>query len=222
MCLVGNKRAEIAARVLLCENNFCTEFAHQLHFCGLQKLKTLILCLFHPPLNPRNHFSTVLIETNWYTMICKYSNCNSLTSIDIPNSVTSIRRNIFADCGSLTSVTIPNSVTSIDVNAFVYCESLKDVTVEWMEPLNISRWDDIFEGCPLENATLHVPIGTADKYRGAVVWKDFGYIKEYDPTGIRQVKDENQSVMNGKYLLNGRIVIKKADKEYTLDGKTVY
>ncbi len=90
MCLVGNKRAEIAARVLLCENNFCTEFAHQLHFCGLQKLNTLNLCLFHPPLNPRNHFSTVLIKTNWYTLSYKYQDCSGLTSITIPAGVTNI------------------------------------------------------------------------------------------------------------------------------------
>ena len=49
--------------------------------CGLQKLNTLNLCLFHPPLNPRNHFSTVLIKTNWYTISYKYQGCMNLTSI---------------------------------------------------------------------------------------------------------------------------------------------
>ena len=42
----------------------------------------------------------------------------SLTSITIPNSVTSIGTGAFVDCTSLTSVTIPNSVTSIGHNAF--------------------------------------------------------------------------------------------------------
>ena len=50
-------------------------------FCGLQKLNTLNLLLFHSPSNPRNHFSTVLIETNWHTTSCKYSGCNSLSTI---------------------------------------------------------------------------------------------------------------------------------------------
>jgi len=35
----------------------------------------LNLRLFHSSLNPRNHFSTVLIKTNWYTISCKYSGC---------------------------------------------------------------------------------------------------------------------------------------------------
>lgn len=46
--------------------------AHFYVFCGLQKLNTLNLRLFHSPSNPRNHFSTVLIKTNWYTTSCKY------------------------------------------------------------------------------------------------------------------------------------------------------
>ena len=44
-------------------------------FYGFVKLKVLNLCLFHPLSNPRNHFSTVLIETNWYTTFCKYLFC---------------------------------------------------------------------------------------------------------------------------------------------------
>ena len=40
--------------------------------------------------------------------------CKSLTSVTIPNSVTSIGKEAFWGCTSLTSVTIPNSVTSID------------------------------------------------------------------------------------------------------------
>ena len=40
-----------------------------------------------------------------------FSECKSLISIDIPNSVTSIGNYAFAKCQSLTSINIPNSVT---------------------------------------------------------------------------------------------------------------
>ena len=54
--------------------------------------------------------------------------CSSLTSITIPNSVTSIGAYAFYNCSSLTSITIPDSVTSISSSAFYGCSSLKSVT----------------------------------------------------------------------------------------------
>ena len=58
-----------------------------------------------------------------------FSNCSSLTSVTIPNSVTSIKHDTFKGCSSLTSVTIPNSVTSIGEEAFSYCSGLTSVTI---------------------------------------------------------------------------------------------
>ena len=55
--------------------------------------------------------------------------CSSLTSVTIPNSVTSIGDGAFDRCSSLTSVTIPNSVTSIGDGAFNNCSSLTSVTI---------------------------------------------------------------------------------------------
>ena len=55
--------------------------------------------------------------------------CWSLTSVDIPDGVTSIGDYFLSDCGSLTSVTIPNSVTSIGDNFLAFCGSLTSVTI---------------------------------------------------------------------------------------------
>ncbi len=58
-----------------------------------------------------------------------FSQCSSLTSIEIPDGVTSIGYNAFYGCGSLTSVTIGNGVTSIGDDAFYGCSSLTSVTI---------------------------------------------------------------------------------------------
>ena len=58
-----------------------------------------------------------------------FSYCSSLTSITIPDSVTSINSGAFEGCSSLTSITIPDSVAGIGSRAFEGCSSLTSVTI---------------------------------------------------------------------------------------------
>ena len=53
----------------------------------------------------------------------------SVKSITIPNSMTSIGKHAFQNCQGLTSITIPNSVTSIGEGAFWTCTGLTSITI---------------------------------------------------------------------------------------------
>ena len=75
-----------------------------------------------------------------------FRNCSSLTSIHIPDSVTSIGVYAFRDCSSLTSIHIPNSVTSIGNYAFSGCKRLSAVTIP---KSTISIGEQAFSNCPL-------------------------------------------------------------------------
>ena len=55
--------------------------------------------------------------------------CNSLKSITIPNSITVITENAFANCTSLENIIISESVTSIEGGAFYNCTSLKSIII---------------------------------------------------------------------------------------------
>ena len=59
-----------------------------------------------------------------------FYNCTALTSVSIPNSVTTIGYHAFNGCTSLSAVTIPNSVTQIQDYAFYGCTSLSAINVD--------------------------------------------------------------------------------------------
>ena len=76
----------------------------------------------------------------WYA----FAWCSRLTSIVIPNSVTSIGQSAFNACSGLTSITIPNSVTSIGIGAFSSCSGLTSITI----PNSVTSIEDLaFDGC---------------------------------------------------------------------------
>ena len=54
-----------------------------------------------------------------------FSSCSILTSIAIPEGVTSIEEVVFSGCSGLTSIIIPSSVTSIGASAFSDCDSIE-------------------------------------------------------------------------------------------------
>ena len=73
-----------------------------------------------------DHISDLLLAKYWVITGCKYSKCSSLTSVTIPDSVTTIGDHAFSDCSSLTNITIPDSVTTIGNGAFSACSSLRE------------------------------------------------------------------------------------------------
>lgn len=88
------------------------------------------------------------------TMIDHAAFFNSVvTSVTIPDSVTSIDDNAFGFCSQLTNISIPNSVTYIGFSAFAHCTSLKSITL----PSSLSSISEaLFSGCS-QLTTIHIP-----------------------------------------------------------------
>ena len=109
-----------------------------------------------------------------------FSHCKSLTSIKIPDSVTSIGYTAFYDCNSLKSIKIPNSIKSIGNYAFENCISLTSInipsSVEWIGHC-------VFENCTslkqvvFEGKTID-QVKAMDNYPWGI--KDESIVKCYD------------------------------------------
>ena len=110
-----------------------------------------------------------------------FSNCSSLTSVIIPNSVTSIGDSAFYDCTGLESVTIGNSVTSIGNDAFYLCSSLTNITslATTAPTIQSQTFQYVKRG-----GTLTVPSGST----GYDVWMGTGnyYLGKYNWTKVEQ------------------------------------
>lgn len=65
--------------------------------------------------------------------------CSGMTDIIIPNSVTSIGNYAFDCCVNLANIIIPNSVTTIGSNVFSNCSSLTKIVVDSNNPKYDSR-----------------------------------------------------------------------------------
>ena len=151
---------------------------------------------------------TFMNRTRKVTSIGNYAfrDCSGLTSVTIGSGVTSIGGSAFHDCFCLTSVTIPNSVTSIGNRAFNGVDIDIPTVISLIEnPFTITGKTSLFSTFTqntFNNATLYVPKGTIDKYKATDGWKDFLFIKEGTPTGIKVI--ENIQSKNATiYDLNG-------------------
>ncbi len=98
-----------------------------------------------------------------------------IVDIVIPNTVTTIQRNVFNGCKSLVSVVIPASVEAIKDRAFFSCNNLKSVyclsdvppTLETI--IDYDDYGDTYEDNVFSytNATLYVPQGKVSAYQSS-------------------------------------------------------
>ena len=88
-----------------------------------------------------------------------FTECDNLTSITLPNSLTSIGEGAFYNCSSLTNIVIPEGVTSIGKYAFFWCCDLKSITL----PNTLTNIGyKAFQWCALTNVKLPESLTTIE------------------------------------------------------------
>lgn len=104
---------------------------------------------------------TSVYVPNTVTSIGTYAfyNCSNLSTLSLGNSVNSIGASAFRGCSAITAITIPGSVTSIGIDAFTDCISLASlILADSPEILDLCRYqcsvDALWGGCPLASIYL--------------------------------------------------------------------
>ena len=124
---------------------------------------------------------------------------SGITSVTIPNSVTSISENAFLDCHQLEFVTIGNSVTTIGEHAFRYCYRLTELVSLAVKPPSCGY--EALRDIDKTACRLFVPEESVNKYKTADQWEEFLYISEYD--GVDDVSIGTPDAVYEVYNLQG-------------------
>ena len=106
-----------------------------------------------------------------------FNYCQGLTSITIPESITTIKDNAFYLCTRLTCVNLLTPTVVIERYAFSMCSALTTITCPLTTPPAM-YYEECFDS--YESATLYVPASAVDSYRNAPVWKKFVHIQAID------------------------------------------
>ena len=84
--------------------------------------------------------------------------------------ITTLESSTFSNCASLTSVQLPSTLTFIDGSAFYNCTSLTEITLNATTPPTFDSWS--LSTCS-SLKVIYVPTGSVQDYRTAEDWKDY-------------------------------------------------
>jgi len=114
---------------------------------------------------------------------------SNLHTISFPNTVTSLGDRAFGRCKNLITIIFPESLTTIGNDAFEECNNLKDVynlsTIPQIIDSDYSFSTGYNDGL-IYGATLHVLPGCKPVYQAANIWKNFlNIVEDATPAGIK-------------------------------------
>ncbi len=132
----------------------------------------------------------------------EFYGCTGLKTAIVGENVAKIGNYAFSGCSSMESFLFGKMVESIGNEAFSDCTALTTLVTHRTTPptCGTEALDDINKW----NCTLYVPTNSLAAYQAADQWKEFFFIEEGAPTGIRQPISGTESTVIRRYDASGR------------------
>lgn len=140
---------------------------------------------------------------------------SAVTSVTIPDSVTSIDDNAFGFCSQLTNISIPNSVTYIGFSAFAHCTSLKSITL----PSSLSTIQSYaFYNCG-NLKTIRIPVSVTSI--GNYAFDVCPSLMTVTYPGSKTQWDDNITKGSNNDVLENNLICAMLEATFTADGTTL-
>ena len=140
---------------------------------------------------------------------------SAVTSVTIPDSVTSIPDAAFVNCSQLTNISIPNSVTFIGFSAFNSCTSLKSITL----PSSLSTIQSYaFYNCG-NLKTIRIPVSVTSI--GNYAFDVCPSLMTVTYPGSKTQWDDNITKGSNNDVLENHLICAKLEATFTADGTTL-
>ena len=154
--------------------------------------------------------------------IGSFADCEKITSVELPESVTCISSGTFTGCTSLTSITIPDSVTNISYQAFSGCSSLTSIAL----PSKITRIAyRTFEDCTsLEAIEIPMSVTNIDSYAfdNCISLTDVYFTGTQEQWNNIEIAEGNEYLTNATIHFNSFMPEINAEPTLVLVGDTWY
>ena len=137
-----------------------------------------------------------------------FGDCEQLTAVTLPPTVTQIESYAFENCQSLTNITFGENIGTIHNYAFSTCQGLWFIKVEATTPPSLG--EDAFYGAEID-IPVYVPCGTKTDYQNDSDWdifEDYNIVDmcdtiQFADAAVRAICLDNWDTNNDGYLSYG-------------------